>query len=376
MKELIIKHNQFINCNERPTLTALERKIVLKCMIQVTEESINDVVIVTAKDILNSEKLTASNRRDIDRACEKLAGCLIKEENQSSKKYRPIFKEIVYIKESSEVRFIFNELNHYLIINLTQNFSTYEYRQIGDLKNTFAIRIYEFLIQGKNKYRERIFSVIDFLNVLSVGEGSVYYRDFGAVKRKILDRSCKEITEKTDINCQWEVHKKKGRKVTDIKFTWEFKVESHKVIEEKSTVSNEVIQLVKKLNDVELDYSDIIMMVKKKLSIDITDLEINQILNTSSEPEQLQEQKPTQPIINTKPKPVSAFQDKLIRLEERFKEIGLDKDVIKKGLERYQFNPTWKVWPEVNGTKLAMKEGRDFPNKHTLKKFILEGFES
>lgn len=68
-----------------------------------------------------------------------------------------------------------------------------------------------------------------------------------------------------------------------------------------------------------------------------------------------------------KPNPLN---DKVQRLQLRLQEIGLEAKTISFALEKYQATPNWKIWPEVNKTKSAMMDKKEFPNKFTLKKFI------
>lgn len=62
--------------------------------------------------------------------------------------------------------------------------------------------------------------------------------------------------------------------------------------------------------------------------------------------------------------------EKAQRLQMRLQEIGLDQKTIVIALDKYQAQPDWKIWPEVNAVKSAILDKKDFPNKFTLKKFI------
>lgn len=68
----------------------------------------------------------------------------------------------------------------------------------------------------------------------------------------------------------------------------------------------------------------------------------------------------------------SDFEVKLEKLKVRLGEIGIPKTTIKLAAQKYMDNPKWKIWPEINNVKMAMKDGEKFPNKYTLRKFIEE----
>lgn len=271
----VTKSNKLVNAKEEKQLSPLSQKIFLACAVAVKnkfhgrvnikteiDESIEqedldgghienlileekksdalpkDAIHLHEKvksitlnfvDIFGS-KLTYANYRDIRSACKALSTAAIAfeefddEGNWIRGKYRPLFSEIDADSNSGKLNFILNVLIFDELVDVGSNFTQYYIDNVFSFTSSFSMRIYEFLMQGKNKYRSRKFTVNQLLEVLSL-EKKARYKNFSNLRVTVLDKACLEISEKSDITVEWKEAEKQGKKVTAVEFKWEYKKE-------------------------------------------------------------------------------------------------------------------------------------------------------
>ena len=102
------------------------------------------------------------------------------------------------------------------LINLKERFTRYLLSRAADFNYLYAWRLFELVIQFRTTGILRI-SVDDFKEVMEVPKA--YDRDFGLVRRKVIDLAIQEIRVKDGLNIRYETTKT-GRKITGLKFTF------------------------------------------------------------------------------------------------------------------------------------------------------------
>ncbi|MCK6259427.1 replication initiation protein [Fictibacillus sp. KIGAM418] len=100
------------------------------------------------------------------------------------------------------------------LLQLKEKFTTYQLKNIIQLRSAYSIRIYELLKQYEH-IGQRTFLLDELREV--IGISPTKYKLFGHFKDKILNVSKKELEEKTDL-CFEFAETKTGKKVTEIKF--------------------------------------------------------------------------------------------------------------------------------------------------------------
>lgn len=133
-------------------------------------------------------------------------------------------------KKSGKVRIILDEDMVPYLFDLKQKFTQYQLYNVMGMKSAFSLRIYE-LLKSYSFQRSITFKLDELKRLLMVDNMSRYdrYTDF---RRKILEKTQKEINELTDINMYFEPIKT-GKKVTGIKFTIVEKFKGHSQFERK-----------------------------------------------------------------------------------------------------------------------------------------------
>lgn len=100
------------------------------------------------------------------------------------------------------------------LLQLKEKFTTYQLKNIIQLRSSYSIRLYELLKQYE-PLKQRTFTLDELREVLGIEPNK--YKLFGHFKDKVLNVGMKELEEKTDLRFEFE-QIKKGRKVTGIKF--------------------------------------------------------------------------------------------------------------------------------------------------------------
>ena len=117
-----------------------------------------------------------------------------------------------------------------LITRLEQQFTSYDIEQISSLNSTYAIRLYELLIQWRSVGKTPLFDLQQFRQQLGVEP--VQYKTMSNFKKYVLDFAVQQVNEHTDITVKYDQHKQ-GRIITGFTFNFKVKAKSKKTVESK-----------------------------------------------------------------------------------------------------------------------------------------------
>jgi plasmid replication initiation protein len=108
------------------------------------------------------------------------------------------------------------DLNPYLY-ELKTHFTSYKLSRASALRSMYSWRLFELLMQFKGTGLVNI-AIDEFSRVMELSV--TYTKDFGAMRRKVIEPAIKEIKEKDGLAVNWEAIKA-GRKVKALKFTFQ-----------------------------------------------------------------------------------------------------------------------------------------------------------
>jgi plasmid replication initiation protein len=240
MSELIVKDNALIQASY--TLDTVEQRLILLAIAEarqtghgITENSLLEVHASSYISTFNVEKHTAYTvLRD---ASKSLFDRYVTyhDINPKTGKDRSFHcrwvDKIGYEAQSGIVFLRFTQDIVPLITRLEENFTKYELQQVSRLTSSYAIRLYELLIQWRSAGKTPIFDLAIFRQQLGVE--AKQYKTMSNFKTYVLDFALNQVNELTDIIAKYEQHKK-GRSISGFSFTFKQKKNtSAKAVKEK-----------------------------------------------------------------------------------------------------------------------------------------------
>ena len=229
MSELIVKDNALIQASY--TLDTVEQRLILLAIAEaretghgITENSLLEVHASSYINTFNVEKHTAYTvLRD---ASKSLFDRYVTyhDINPKTGKDRSFHcrwvDKIGYEPQSGIVFLRFTQDIVPLITRLEENFTKYELEQVSRLTSSYAIRLYELLIQWRSAGKTPIFDLSIFRQQLGVEAHQ--YKTMSNFKTYVLEFALKQVNELTDITAKYEQHKK-GRAISGFSFAFKQK---------------------------------------------------------------------------------------------------------------------------------------------------------
>lgn len=147
-----------------------------------------------------------------------------------------LFNIFTVDKTKKELSFQINEMFQYMLNELIGNFTKFDLIEFVNLKSSYSKNMFKLLKQWESK-KERKFEIEEFRHLLAIPEK---YR-MSIIDLKVLNPI---MTELPRYFPKLKLEKiKTGRKVTELKFTWNFKKENIDIEE-----TQEEIKISEKLN--------------------------------------------------------------------------------------------------------------------------------
>ena len=253
MSELIVKDNALIQASY--TLDTVEQRLILLAIAEarqtghgITENSLLEVHASSYINTFNVEKHTAYTvLRD---ASKSLFDRYVTyhDVNPKTGKDRSFHcrwvDKIGYEAQSGIVFLRFTQDIVPLITRLEENFTKYELEQVSRLTSSYAIRLYELLIQWRSAGKTPVFDLSIFRQQLGVEAHQ--YKTMSNFKTYVLDFALNQINEFTDITAKYEQHKK-GRSISGFSFAFKQKKTSNLPIKNKR--DPDTIDIFSKMTD-------------------------------------------------------------------------------------------------------------------------------
>ena len=226
-KDLVVKSNQLILASY--SLTLVEQRLILMAIVTArekdTEVTAETLLKVRAEDYAKHFNVTRQAAyMALAEATETLFNRRVKVEvfDPERDAMRPLsvrwLTGVDY--DSGEgmitVRFGLELIPH--ITRLEASFTSYELKQISDLKSGYAIRLYELLIKWRVSGKTPVMPLESFRE--QIGLLTDEYKRMGDFKKNVLDLAVQQINLFTDIHVTYE-QIKAGRTITG--FSFQFK---------------------------------------------------------------------------------------------------------------------------------------------------------
>lgn len=228
-KALVVKSNKLIEASYR--LDLIEQRMILMAIDNARQTESG----VTADNLLTirASEYAAMFNLDMHKAYEQLKTAakglfhryvVLHDIHPESGKER-VFEarwvsSVAYVEGSGLIQLQFGAMIVPYITRLEEKFTSYEIKTIAKMTSTYAIRLYELLIQWQD-IKKREIKLEDLKNMLGVGGEYSALKDF---KKYVLDLAVSQVNKFSDLDVRYE-NVKFGRKVTGFMFFFEPKPE-------------------------------------------------------------------------------------------------------------------------------------------------------
>ena len=141
----------------------------------------------------------------------------IKGEEEGEYFYRPVFAELHYSKSKGLIIEFSQKMIPYLLDLADKPFTKLPFEQVWALRSSYAMRLFELLLQYQNtRTHERIMSIEELRHCLGVPD-EAYKDSIENFRRRVIESSIKDINQKTNFKVECEKVKEK-RKIVAFKF--------------------------------------------------------------------------------------------------------------------------------------------------------------
>jgi len=233
-KQLLNKPNQLIGLKTNEVITATQRKIY-NVFLKIAQkeakfgsfknEKINkDDTYWFEVDYKNAHKVAGANNKNlryIEEQLDDLMGIIVTiREEENPENWKEKFSLLPNIKKE-DGKYKFMLIGNIVKALKEQNYFTHlDLIRMQNLQSQYSVIFYELAI----RYKKVKIPKMKIEKIREITNTQNEYKRFYDLKKRVLDKACKEISEKTDIILNYETQKK-GRKIAYIKFDLERKPE-------------------------------------------------------------------------------------------------------------------------------------------------------
>ena len=225
--ELVVQSNRLVEASYR--LTLVEQQMILFAICRSREEqlglSADTLVTIAAKDFSAMFGTDASTvYRDLKAAMTKLFERYVVINDTHPETGKPRITKVRWVSRASyidgagaiQLRFAVDMIP--FITRLEKEFTQYRLEKIGNLSSTYAVRMYELLVQYLSLGKREI-EIAALKAMLCVSEEYPRIVDF---KKWVIDIAVTQINAHTDITTSY-TQRKTGRNVTHLTFAIKLK---------------------------------------------------------------------------------------------------------------------------------------------------------
>lgn len=215
---VVRKHN---DVNEACyNMSVPEMRLILSCVAQIGfEQTIikEEPFYISAVEY---SKIFGVNQKNVHREIKKAVNDLwnseiiIQRENKKPLTTRWISAKADYDDGGAEIHFSSDVIPYLVKLHENGNYTMYQLENIGGLKSSYGIRLYELLVQYK-AIGNREIQVKELREILCLGDK---YKRMCDLRKWVLNLAVKEINEQTDLTVSYE-NIKRGRSIIALHFT-------------------------------------------------------------------------------------------------------------------------------------------------------------
>ncbi|MBF0467235.1 MAG: replication initiation protein [Nitrospirae bacterium] len=253
-KALVVKANKLVEARFKLSVTEQRLLMLMISQIKIDDTELKEFSF-TVRDLLDTLDIDRSHLyKDIHIVLKKFMERVVAIRINEDKNYLTHWVQTAMIdSKTGVIRLSFDPNLRPYLLNLKESFTSYQLKNVIQLKSTYSIRIYELLKQYQ-RLGEREFTLKNLRAILAIAENE--YLPYGNFKNKVILTSQSELAAKTDLFFEF-TEKKTGRAVTTIKFHIFTKktvqTENEPSIDAEYTIHDEYDEAIAKMSAYEQD---------------------------------------------------------------------------------------------------------------------------
>lgn len=204
---LVVKDNTLIRASYKLTLN--EQRLVLTCIARLDSMRgtlpRDNIFRVTVDDFADQWGLPRSKAyQALAEASDSLYEQDIKLRDSTGKARMRWVYYVKYYDGEGRVDLGFSPTVAPYLTQLRREFTSYGLDSVSGLKSAYSIRVFEMLMQFKSTGACRI-GIDELRTALDLGDR---YKRFVDLKRRVIDPAVKELSQKSNLEVQYDVHRK------------------------------------------------------------------------------------------------------------------------------------------------------------------------
>lgn len=227
--DLVVKSNRLIEASYRLDLT--EQRLILLAIqnSRETQQGINsdDLLTITASEYASQFNINVRTAYEqLKNACDTLfyRHVVLHDTHKPTNLPRQIktrwVAAIAYVEKAAIVQIQFSSMIVPYITRLESEFTSYKIQSVSQMTSSYAIRLYELIVQW-GKIGRREISLVDLKVMLDIQAEKTYER-LDRFKAKVIDIAVNQINEYSDLTVTYD-QRKSGRTVTHLIFSFQEK---------------------------------------------------------------------------------------------------------------------------------------------------------
>jgi len=221
-KSMIIKKNSALIQVHAKMLSAIQRKIINSLIYTMQKNGPQDSYNITFSTLKKFCNISMIGNNELKESLKGLADIklefnyLNKDKNEVWD-YMSLLSRVKIVPNEGNIVFEFPDFLRDKLIN-PRLYAPIDIILIAGFKSSYSIILYELLRDYLTSPSVPIMSIEDFKNLVGIKKNE--YKCFNDFKKRVLEVATKEVNEKTDIYCHFELSKERGvgNKYSSIRF--------------------------------------------------------------------------------------------------------------------------------------------------------------
>ena len=203
------------------SLTLQEQRLILACLSKIDSriEPPKEVTLSASEysELMNVDIKNA--HRELQKASRKLyERSIVVKDPEKIEEFRWIQKKIHYQKGEGKIKLFWSDDVLTYIGQLKRRFTTFRLADVANLSTSYAIRLYELLMQF-NSTKQRSISVDDFRSLFQLNDKYPLFRD---LNKRVIKPAIKEINASSNLEVFYST-RKQGKNIVELKFDFQEK---------------------------------------------------------------------------------------------------------------------------------------------------------